>query len=81
MAKQAHDPRTTRKTLVDDIMSYAEARPDDGWWIAESPRMVGAITQGRTRTEALKNLRSGVRDLLASYAKDGERPPLVRVRG
>ena len=43
----------------------------DGWWSAETPQLPGAYGQGRTRTAALRNLESAVRDLLETYWLQG----------
>lgn len=33
---------------------------EDGWWVAEVPSLPGAISQGKTRAEALENIREAI---------------------
>jgi predicted RNase H-like HicB family nuclease len=33
---------------------------EDGWWIAEVPSLPGALSQGRTRDEALDNIKEAI---------------------
>jgi predicted RNase H-like HicB family nuclease len=33
---------------------------EDGFWIAEVPSLPGAISQGKTRSEAIENIREAI---------------------
>ena len=47
-----------------------------GVFVAECPTLPGCISQGRTREEALSNIRDAIEGYLASLAKHGEPVPL-----
>jgi predicted RNase H-like HicB family nuclease len=44
---------------------------DDGFWVAEVPSLPGCISQGRTKDEALKNIREAIEDYIAALKEDG----------
>jgi predicted RNase H-like HicB family nuclease len=45
----------------DSIMRYAIVyRDEDGNWIAEVPSLPGCISQGKTRDEAIANIRDAI---------------------
>jgi predicted RNase H-like HicB family nuclease len=60
---------------VDVVLTY-DARSK--WWIAEAPFLPGAYGQGRTRAEARRSLVSAIRDLLDTYERLGQEPPIIR---
>ena len=35
-------------------------RGEDGYWVAECPSLPGCISQGRTREEAIRNIREAI---------------------
>ena len=39
-------------------------KQDDGWWIGWVEEIPGVNSQGKTRTELLKNLRSALKEAL-----------------
>jgi len=43
----------------------AVLRRDEGWWIGWVEEIPGVNSQGKTRSELLKNLRSALREVLA----------------
>jgi predicted RNase H-like HicB family nuclease len=47
----------------------------DGWFVAECPALPGCISQGRTREEALDNIREAIRGYLKSLEDAGEPIP------
>lgn len=52
---------------------------EDGAFIAECPSLPGCISQGKTREEALANIREAVAGYLQSLSKHGEPiPPSIR---
>lgn len=44
---------------------------EDGWWVAECPSLPGCISQGRTREEALKNIKEAVEGYVKALEEDG----------
>jgi predicted RNase H-like HicB family nuclease len=48
------------------------ARDEDGVWIAECPSIPDCVSQGKTRTEALKNIREAIGACLEVRAERGE---------
>ncbi|MCY4110788.1 MAG: type II toxin-antitoxin system HicB family antitoxin [Chloroflexi bacterium] len=50
-------------------------RDEDGWEAASCPTLPGCHSQGRTRDEALANIREAIRGYLASMREHGEPLP------
>ena len=48
---------------------------EDGMHVAEVPSLPGCVSQGRTRQEALQNIREAIAAYLESLDKHGEAPP------
>lgn len=46
-------------------------RDEDGVWIAECPGIPGCVSQGRTRAEALDNVREAAEGCLLVRAESG----------
>ncbi|MFA6107825.1 MAG: type II toxin-antitoxin system HicB family antitoxin [Candidatus Latescibacterota bacterium] len=46
-------------------------RDEDGIWVVECPSIPGCVSQGRTREEALSNIREAVRLCLEVRAEQG----------
>jgi len=71
-------PKTRRDapppTLIAGRYKIKIWRAKDGWWVATARPLVGAYGQGRTREEAHRSIVSAVRDLLATYRRDGLKP-------
>jgi len=51
------------------------AQDEDGMYVAEVPSLPGCISQGKTRDEALRNVREAVEAYLESLKKHGEPVP------
>ena len=49
---------------------------EDGVFVVECPTLPGCISQGRTRLEALDNIKDAIAGYLASLEKHGEAVPL-----
>lgn len=49
---------------------------EDGVFVAECPTLPGCVSQGRTRDEALANIRDAIEGYIASLEKHGEAVPL-----
>ena len=50
-------------------------RDEDGWEVASCPTLPGCHSQGRTRDEALANIREAIRGYLASMREHGDALP------
>lgn len=48
---------------------------EDGVFVAECPTLPGCVSQGRTREEAMANIRDAIRGYLQSLEKHGEPIP------
>lgn len=48
---------------------------EDGWVVASCPTLHGCLSQGRTKIEALDNIREAVRGHLASIRAQGAAKP------
>ena len=44
---------------------------EDGYWVAECPILSGCISQGRTKQEAIANIREAIEGYIASLEEDG----------
>ena len=44
---------------------------EDGYFVAECPSLPGCISQGKTREEAVKNIKEAIRGYLAALEEDG----------
>jgi predicted RNase H-like HicB family nuclease len=42
----------------------------DGYWVAECPSLPGCISQGRTREEAITNIREAILGYVAALEED-----------
>jgi len=48
---------------------------EDGYWVAECPSLPGCISQGRTREEAIANIREAIQGYVAALEEDRSSPP------
>ena len=44
---------------------------EDGYWVAECPSLAGCISQGKTRQEALTNIKEAIQGYIAALEEDG----------
>ena len=44
---------------------------EDGYWVVECPSLPGCLSQGRTKEEALANIREAIRGYVACLEEDG----------
>ena len=44
---------------------------EDGYWVVECPSLSGCISQGRTKQEAIANIREAIEGYIASLEEDG----------
>lgn len=46
-------------------------RDEEGWWVAECPSLEGCSSQGRTRDEAIANIREAIQGVEDSLRRRG----------
>jgi predicted RNase H-like HicB family nuclease len=51
---------------------------EDGYWVAECPSLPGCISQGKTREEAIQNIREAIQGYIAALEEDGLPVPKER---
>jgi len=44
---------------------------EDGYWVAECPSLPGCISQGKTKQEALANIKEAIEGYVAALQDDG----------
>ena len=44
---------------------------EDGWWVAECPSLLGCVSQGRSRQEAVANIKEAIDGYVAALEEDG----------
>ena len=54
-------------------------KDEDGFIIASCPALQGCHSQGKTREEALVNVREAIKGYIASMRKHGEKIPICEV--
>lgn len=45
-------------------------RGEDGYWVAECPSLPGCLSQGKTKEEAVANIREAIRGYIAALEED-----------
>jgi len=53
--------------------------PESEYWLAECPSLPGCFSQGKTREEALKNIREAIQLFIDVLKEDGRPIPPERV--
>ncbi len=43
---------------------------EDGYWVAECPSLPGCISQGKTKEEAIANIREAIQGYVAALEED-----------
>jgi predicted RNase H-like HicB family nuclease len=51
---------------------------DDGFWVVECPSLPGCISQGKTKKEALKNIKEAISCYIHSLKEDNLHVPEER---
>lgn len=44
---------------------------EDGYWVAECPSLPGCISQGKTKDEAIKNIKEAIQEYIIAIQEDG----------
>ena len=52
---------------------------EDGYWVAECPSLPGCISQGRTRPEAVANIKEAIALYIETLEEDGMPVPEDRL--
>ena len=52
---------------------------EDDYWVAECPSLPGCISQGRSREEALRNIKEAIRGYVAALEEDHLQVPEERL--
>lgn len=51
---------------------------EDNYWVVECPSLPGCISQGKSRTEALENIKEAIEAYIASLEEDNlHQPPCL----
>lgn len=45
-------------------------RGEDNYWVAECPSLPGCLSQGKTKEEAVNNIREAIRGYIAALEED-----------
>lgn len=48
---------------------------EDGYWVVECPSLPGCISQGKTKEEAIINIKEAIRGYIKSLQEDGISAP------
>ena len=59
-----------RKDLEDRTRQVIIYPGEDGYWVAECPSLPGCISQGKTREEAISNMREAINGYIAALQDD-----------
>jgi len=51
---------------------------EDGYWIAECPRLPGCVSQGNTKEEAISNIREAIKGYVRALEEDNLKVPEER---
>ena len=43
---------------------------DDGYWVAECPSLPGCISQGKTKQDAISNIKEAINGYLAAFGEN-----------
>jgi len=74
----AYDRQTGEFTEVRQVVVCAG---EDGYWVAEYPTLPGCITQGKTKEEAVTNIKEAIRGYIAALEEDGLPVAVYAVEG
>ncbi len=44
---------------------------EDGYWVSECPSLPGCVSQGKTREEAIQNIKKAIGGYIAALEADG----------
>ena len=44
---------------------------EDGWFVAECPSLPGCVSQGKTKEEAIANIKDAIKEYVGALEEDG----------
>ena len=44
---------------------------EDGYWVSECPSLPGCVSQGKTKEDAINNIREAIQGYIAALKEDG----------
>lgn len=44
---------------------------EDGFWVAECPSLPGCVSQGKTKEEAVRNIKTAIEEYISALVEDG----------
>jgi predicted RNase H-like HicB family nuclease len=50
---------------------------ENGYWVAECPSLPGCVSQGKTKEEAVTNIREAIQGYILAFQADGIPVPTV----
>ena len=65
--------RATGQGFVEDqgVRGVVIYRGEDGFWVAECPSLPGCVSQGRTKPEAIDNIREAIEGWIETAQSEG----------
>ncbi len=54
----------------DAVRQVIVFRGEDGYWVVECPSLPGCVSQGRTKAEAIANIKEAIRGYIAVLEED-----------
>ena len=51
---------------------------EDGYWVVECPSLPGCLSQGKTKEEAIQNIKEAIEGYVAALQEDGLPVPAER---
>jgi predicted RNase H-like HicB family nuclease len=49
---------------------------EDGWWVVECPSLPGCISQGKTKEEAIENIKEAIKGYIIALKEDSLPVPI-----
>lgn len=47
------------------------SKGEDGFWVSQCPSLPGCISQGKTKDEAIENIRDAIKEYILALEEDG----------
>lgn len=71
-------PILSKRPEVSNMRQVVLYPGEDGYWVAECPSLPGCITQGKTREEAISNIREAIQGYIQALEEDKLQVPEER---
>jgi predicted RNase H-like HicB family nuclease len=56
------------------------SKGEDGYWVSQCPSLPGCISQGKTKDEAIQNIRDAIAEYILALKEDGLKINLVELK-